>query len=200
MRLIVSAFIICFLSSCQRQKVSTDSYLEYVNNPSNGLLETIDIGDLTFIAQYRTNLHDVLSFNSRSFKSQVELDSMLNEKKGTRTFTFSIKSNIKGEDVLAKDLMNQQQYEQRIQYLIGAIQNDFFLIQGKDTIPCIMHHFERTYHLSESQKLMLVFELPEKSVGDSECKLMYKDKVFGVGNIVFTFSQKAINAVPDLII
>jgi hypothetical protein len=84
------------------------------------------------------------------------------------------------------------------------VQEDFFLLEGKDTLPCRISHFERAYGLQPKAKIVLAFDkrktylkkTDEKT--DSDKTLIFYDKVFGAGIVKLRIEKDVLNSIPQL--
>jgi hypothetical protein len=87
-------------------------------------------------------------------------------------------------------------YFQRLEYLTSNVQNDISLIEGTDTIPCGLCHYERNYGLSPYANIVLGFK---KASGKNEKQdriFVYDDQIWGVGKIMLKISNSDIDNVP----
>lgn len=185
--------------SCQRTTVKdATEYVRYIDNPENGLIKEYSFADKGFklMGCYKTPEYSAIkeigpdAFNTDNFRE------MAKDFEGGYHFNFVISSIQSGYDAI-KGKLSPNEYIDRITYMSGAIRNDFKLVAGLDTIPCSVCHFERTYNISPDNIIMLVF--PYTSVVDTDLKLIYEDKIFGVGSIVMDFKNKDIKNTPKLL-
>lgn len=185
------------LMACSAGQMHASEFLGYLNNPEHGLTVRQEVGDMVFTAQYRPLVYEVWAQAGNAMMTKSELDKQLAENNGQQYYLFSIGSKTKGVDALTTGISEQYQYEERVRYLLGQIQQQFLLVSGSDTFPCKMHHYERTYRLGETHKMMLVFE-PKDT--EAEQQLIYKDELFGVGRLLFNIHKNDIKDIPELIL
>ena len=125
----------------------------------------------------------------------VELKNKIEEYKGLQYFTFRISTESRTE-LLKKNLTETNDYYGRIQYFSFDMQKDLKLIDGKDTLDCVLFHFERVYGIAPYATFVLGFP-NSKQINDKT--LFYDEKVFGAGRIYLTIRSKNIKRLPEVI-
>lgn len=173
-------FIVFIWSACGDKVVRFDSaeeYHQFINDPKNGFIESIEIGNNTLSLQY-------VPVNSNSSDSLLQ-------------FWLTIKSSTKGQDPLVDKEFSNADYQQKINYLILNVNRDCYLISDNDTIQCSMHHFERNYSLTEYHKVFFVFDNEKQLTKSSTLKFVFDDKVLGFGKSVFTYN---ISELPQIVL
>jgi hypothetical protein len=81
------------------------------------------------------------------------------------------------------------------------MQKDFKLIDGADTLDCVLYHFERVYGLAPYATMVLGFPLSKTRTSDYKNKTIgYMDKLFGAGNVYMTVEEEDLNNMPSLAI
>jgi len=73
-------------------------------------------------------------------------------------YTMKLKSLDASENPLYSDLKSKEDYGARVAYFTEQIGSDLELVQGADTLSCILNHMERTYNIRPELTLNLVFE------------------------------------------
>ncbi|HYG14780.1 MAG TPA: hypothetical protein VEC12_03435 [Bacteroidia bacterium] len=193
------AFLIV-LNSCKKSAKVTDavSYLRYIENKDNGLVKEYkneEMG-LQIKVQYKSPVYMAIKeFDTDNF----QYDSMAvlaQEYDGAYHFGFKISSAVNGYDVI-KAKLPPKEYLDRITYLSTEVSKDFKLVLGLDTLPCSICHFERTFNISPHNEFILVF--PGRITSEENAKLIYDDKIFGIGKLEFDFKRKHFKNIPDLI-
>jgi hypothetical protein len=156
-----------------------DDYVQWVKKPENGLCLQQKVEDISFILQYEPLEYVAL----RNLKAEKVTKSLLESEKkqisGFQYYTLTIETD-KGTDILKYGTNSPYDLSQRIDYYSFRMQNDLKLVEDKDTLPCIMFHFERTYGIAPYSNFVLAFELSasEKACLDRGIKYVYKDKQF----------------------
>ena len=76
------------------------------------------------------------------------------------------------------------------------MQKDISLLDGKDTVPCDLYHFERAYDVSPSATILLGFTASKKTKNDKT--LIIYDRTFNKGTVKFLFKASELNNKPKL--
>jgi hypothetical protein len=87
-------------------------------------------------------------------------------------------------------------YKGRVNYFAFAMQNDIKLVEGDDTVPCLLFHYERAYDVAPYGTFLLAFPLPKNSKTDRT--LIFTDHGFNKGIIKFFYRGADINNQPQL--
>lgn len=170
--MILSRFIllslVILLFSCGENKTSFSSekdFHAYLNDQSNGFIQSMDGKDLKFetklIPPFKDDEDKIVSVQLRI-------------------------SRLDGLSVLDLDGTDQQQRLQNEGYLSFEITKDVYLLNGKEIIPATFSHYERNYGLKPS--IDISFDFPAfKLKGDPV--FVYNDLLFGQGMIKINYSK-----------
>ena len=178
-RLACITLLVVSLLSCGHKKLEPVAYRQWLNNPENGLTIERTIGDFIVTAAYR----------STQFMALKELENY-------QYVNLRLDNKDKKTEVLKTALQHQQQYYERLQYLTTTLPEDIYLVEDGDTLPCRLHHYERTYQMSSFCDVSLVFENRHKTTTDKV--LVFDDRMFGFGRLQFRFEQDDLNNIPQL--
>ncbi|TNE81423.1 MAG: hypothetical protein EP332_04695 [Bacteroidetes bacterium] len=127
--------------------------------------------------------------SEQDYEDQFKL--ALNEQESSLRFDFRIACLDPSYDII-KDTLPPDLYIERIEYLTAKMAGDFSLVMGKDTIVPNFFHYERTYNMTPFNNFLLGFDLPRSKVHDN-IRILYDDKLFGLGRIEFDFDKNTIN-------
>lgn len=185
------------LQGCRPDGLSAEDYMKYVDDPSNGLIREKEVGDFIIGLQYRPAEYETIMQTGLNNLTQSAFDENLKEEKKLQFFVLRIGSADKKTDVLAQGITDQQEYYKRIEYLNAGIDKDIYLVDGTDTLSCVLHHFERTFHLAHFNTIMLAFENPHPDHIEDKT-LVFDDKVFGIGRMKLTIDKKNIKNIPAI--
>lgn len=188
------------LVACNKKAVDAETYIQFVNNPENGLLKNIEVGDFKIEVQLRPVEYVVIQ--------ELGAENLLKEDFETRVkdnnqeyFLLRIGSKDSKSDALSNGITAQNEYLERIGYLIANIDKDIYLIEGDDTLRCAMHHFERSYHLTSYHNILLVFDRSiSKGKKGQDQLFVYDDAILGIGKLNIKFESKAINNIPNILL
>jgi hypothetical protein len=179
------------LFACSKKQVSAGDYVKYVEEESNGLKVSKNMGDIKYLLQYKPIDYVLLKENPTEPKIKKE------DVEGMQYFTLSYALTNQEKDVLRYNLSGQADYYERVNYMSYGLQQDIYLVDGKDTLPCILFNFVRAYGLSPKADVMLGFE--KNKSGKTEDKLIVLvDKVFNGGIIKLKVSKKDIEKIPQV--
>ena len=193
--LIISLLVALFLIGCGRKTLTPEGYIkwfqehkhEYVKNKEvNGFIYEVEYHPIEelFMKEYQDSLLDI--------KKQ---QNYYNELKGMQYYTLRISKNSENDLVNYKTI-NQEDYALRVKYFSFDMQNDILLVEGKDTLNCLLHHFERTYGADPH----LTFSIGFKNIPESkyEKTFIYYDNVFNNGPIKLVFEKRLIKNTPEI--
>lgn len=177
------------------EKLLPADYVSWVENLQNGLRVEKTIEDFTYTLQYKPLEYIALMELKKNSITTDELKKTTDNYSELQYLTFRISTTGSGE-LLKKKLKNNEEYYHRIQYYSFEMQRDLKLIEGKDTLDCLLFHFERVYGLAPYATFVLGFP---KSGNTNNKTLLYDEKVFGTGKIYLTVQSKNYQKTPSLI-
>jgi len=199
MKLFYQIAAVVFLSGCTRMDLTPVNYVKWMEDESNGLRQSKMIDQLEFQVQLKTNEYVLLK--EENIIPAGRKDEFEKEKKELgemRYFTFKIKTP-DGTDPLKFRLADKEEYYARVKYYSFDVQNDFQLVEGKDTLSCSLAHFERNFGIAPEITCLLGFPPARSEAMQQENKsFVYYDRVFNSGRLIFSFSKENINHIPKL--
>lgn len=186
-------------SSCSRHagELSSEEYIAYVNDPKNGLIVSREAGDFLVELQYKPLDYELLMEMGEESGDTTGMELLKKEIGQMQYYVLRIGSKDKKSDMLATDVGSKDDYFNRIGYLSSGIQQNIRLIDGKDTLSCLLHHFERNYKLSSYSNIILAFDANEHNEANDKT-LVLDDEVFGIGRLKLTIDKSAIQKIPAL--
>lgn len=192
--------VILALTSCAKKALDPSGYMQWVEDEKNGLRVNKQVGDLIFILQYKPVDYVVLQEVKDPDISREVYEKTSDNFKGMQYFTFRIKTSQGNMSPLKYNLSAQEEYFGRVEYFSFRMQQDIKLIDGKDTLNCALHHFERDYELTPANTFVLGFELPAgQEKNETRDKIfIYNDRVLGAGTIKIGINKRDINNIPTL--
>lgn len=169
----------------------------FVVNMDNGLLKSKTIDEVTYSVKYKP-IDYVIATEMESSKLTAEVyKQKYQELSGMQYFDLRIEIDKANGELLKYGLHSAREYEARINYLAFEIKNNIELIDGNDTLPCVMHHFERVYDIVPYATVLLGFKQVSTDLMH-EKTIVYHDKLFGKGIIKFTFLPADLQLIPKL--
>lgn len=176
--------------------LSPREYVSWIEDKNNGLKVEKKIGEFTYMFQYKPTDYVVAMDLKMDSISKAIFQKKGDEYSGLQYFNFRISTESGGE-LLKKNVADERDYYGRIQYFSFDMQNDLKLIDGKDTLKCLLFHFERVFGLAPYATFLLGFPVSQNRENKT---LFYDDKIFGLGRIYLTVQSKNINKLPSLIV
>jgi hypothetical protein len=192
LQVILSCVGLLFCFAC-RSSLDVREYVHYVESPDNGLRIEKEAGHLKFISQYKPV--EYLALQNDPAHNPANVSKETEELQGFHYFTFRITSK-NGTPVL-ESKENTEEHFQKLNYAEFSLQRDFSLVEGNDTLPCEIYHFERSYNLSPFSNFILAFPAKNKT-GKNDLTLVYNDNLFGTGKSQFTIKAKDLKGIPGI--
>jgi len=172
-------------------------YVQWVQDPDNGLKREKIIDDLIFSVQYKPGEY-IICREQRQAQLQAGLvKQKLAGLNGMQYYDLTIKMKSGEGELLKQGLASVEQYDQRVKYFAFAMQNDIQLVEGNDTLPCSLFHFERAYDITPQATFLLGFPVNENTSKEDKTLIIY-DKTFNSGLIKLTFPINRLNNLPRL--
>ncbi len=190
-------FFFLFLVSCTKQSLTPREYADWIVNGDNGLLAKNEIGKYEFSALYKPIEYIVLMQTKNDLITKETIAEESKNFEGMQYYTFQIVSK-DGKELMASNIQSEQQYYGRLEYFMSSMQDDISLVQGNDTLPCLLFHFERNYGMTPSANFVLGFDKPQNGMEYADRILMYYDRILGCGPVKLSISGKSISNIPKL--
>ncbi len=189
-------FFVLLISSCAKKQLEPKELLEFIEDDSNGFVQTKTIDEYTFKVMYQPIEYIVL----KEIKDNILTKKIIEEKKkeldNLQYFLLEIEIPSEKGDLLKYNLTDNNEYYYRLKYFSFDMQNDIQLIENKDTLPCVLYHFERTYGLTSKCKITLAFENSPKT--NTNKIFVLNENVLGVGIVKLQFDYKELLNIPEL--
>jgi hypothetical protein len=179
-----------------RKHANIPDYVRWVEDEANGLLVKKEMDNCRLSLQYKPVEYVVLLEKRDPGLTRTAMEKRQKELEGMRYFTFSIRPKGTSE-VLSEGIGSQNEYYERLDYFTSLAQNDFSIVQGVDTLPCLLYHFERNYGVSPENKIVLGFESRPFKAGTGMA-LLYEDRVLGCGKQQFSITAESLDKIPQL--
>lgn len=178
-------------------QLSPLEYVSWVENPENGLRVSAATDDLVFTLQYQPIAYNVVREAKKPTLSKALLEQETRERDGLQYFMFRIAlANGQGGSLLKYKIREPGEFEQRVAYCASAMQGDFTLAAGTDTLPCLLFHFERIYDIAPYSTFLLGFQKPAGP--EQDLTLRYADKLFDLDPVSITIKAAALHSIPPI--
>lgn len=153
--------------------------MAYINNPNNKITQRIKLNDIQVSMKWQPETYRRIVYA----RGKYDKDSPVGD---DGLYYFNAKfDKEKGE----------KPPKEKILYLDFDMQQDFVLLNGKDSIaPVFCQKIENG--IGGSYEYILAFEKPANAIGDFS--VIYNDKIFGIGTVAFVYKNEDIMKIPIL--
>lgn len=197
--LIPALFFIAAKGCSERKELPPMEYVAWIENAENGLKVTKKVDDIVFTLQYKPHDYLVLKESKKVSPAPEDIIKGKKEIEDMQYFTFQVGNEAGTADGLTAGINDDSERYGRIEYFTSAIQKDFKLVEGTDTLPCLLHHFERTFGLTPYTTFVLGFENRKRSEATDKV-FIYEDKILQTGTIKILIPASSLNKIPQLTI
>ncbi|MFN5442757.1 MAG: hypothetical protein ACK48V_00855 [Crocinitomicaceae bacterium] len=172
-------------------------YIKYFENPKNGLNITTIEGLNEYQLQFKTAEYMIAKSEEKLELSKKFVEKEKKEFGDVTYFTLKIKTNSGEQDILKEGVKNSDEFGGRVAYFSFFMQQDLLMVKDKDTIPCSVFHFERTYGIAPYCTLLLGFE--NKGKKNNSLQILYLDRLFSNKILSFNMLEESFKKIPRLI-
>ncbi len=171
--------------------IGAENYSQYVEDSDNGLVITKNVDDvmiqafympISYLALREAETNDV---NDERYKTAF--DELINSNLQYVTLNIVVSSK---SDPLKHKIRNLAEIEERIKYYSFDVNNDIKLKEGEVELPCVLHHYERGFGLTNKITLSLAFP---KTANEEDKVLIFDDKIFNKGKLKIKFKKEDLN-------
>ena len=185
--------IVVFLIVSCTNNLDRKDYLKWSKDYSHNIHKKKTVNHIFFDLQYKSSEYMAISENMEKEKIGEQDIRAYDD---LQNFELNIGAEDKSKDILEYGLENKAQIDKRLYYLSFPIQKDLLLIEGKDTLHCVMYHFLRSYDISKKRTLFISFE---KSKGNKGPKtFIFNSDEFETGPVKIAFEEKDLNELAKI--
>lgn len=195
--LLILFFLIVFFSSCSEKNLETADFVTWVEDEGNGLSVTKKFDNINYRLLYKPIDYIVAKELINNAIKKNEIESRKKELGNMNYFTLRIESKT-SEELMRVNIKSEDEYYHRLEYFMGYMQDDIYLVDGTDTISPSLFHFERNYGLAPFNDFVLGFNKSKKDVQD--LYFIFNDQVLGTGKISIKVNKENISDIPNIII
>lgn len=189
------SWLLLLLTACKSELLPPDQYLQWAAQADNGLAVNRQIGPFMYTAKFLPIALQVLDQAEKPF-SKAKLNQQIKARLGDLRFQFKIQTLDQAIPVLKYGIQDTESYQARMNYLVGQMKNDLYLIRDADTVRASLFHFEQTYDLAPYVSCLVSFADQQQPY--TEQVLVFNDTHFGGGPIKFAFPQQTLSTLPQL--
>jgi hypothetical protein len=184
------------LVSCKEKELLPLEYIRWVKDYGNGVHKRKQVGDVIIDLQYKPADFIIVNELKGGVPDEVAYKQRMDELSSMQYFVLTLDIADTKSDFLKYGVHNEKEYYDKLYYYSFAFQNDIFLMDGEEKLPCKVFHFERSYDLKRSRSFVLGFARDKKNTADKI--LMIDSKVLDLGIVKVKLDQKDINSIPQL--
>lgn len=185
------------MNGCTPTSLASSDYVKWVENSDNELNVSKEVDGFLFQLQYKPVPYIILREHNGVYPGQDEYWKRAAELDGLQYYTLRISSD-KDHDLLRAGIHDDNEYYSRLEYFTSVMQDDISLIDGKDTMACVLYHYERNYNLAPFTNILLGFEKNTSTEKSGERTLIVHDQALGIGTIKLSVSEESIKDTPAL--
>lgn len=197
-KLLIFLGLVLLLVQCGKAELQPSDYVAWVDDPDHGFRQTRTIAPLEITALYKPVPYLIAMEERTNDLDPMLYDQRAEELQGLQYYTLKVAINDHSADVTNYQVANNQAQQERLAYLSFGMQQDIQLIQGSDTLPCKLFHFERSYDLAPHRTFVLAFDQPEELDATTERTLVVELAPFNTGPIKFNYSNTTLSSLPIL--
>lgn len=178
------------------QKLSPTDYVAWITDEQHGLKVEKTIDNLVYTAQYKPCNYVICEEERKQEIPDTTVKSKQKELDGMQYIDLKIALKTGQGELLKYNLASVDQYQDRVNYFAFGMQKDIQLVEGRDTLNCLLFHYERVYDLAPYGTFMLGFPLGKEPKGDKT--LLIFDHGFNTGIVKLFFDGRGIKYLPQL--
>jgi len=197
--LIRLAFAGIFLASitgtgCGIDAYTPDAYRAWIGAHKDALSTQISRSGLSFSLTYLPV--DWLALQETSTDNAPEFKKIRETYAGMEYYRLRVSLTGSQGDILQYQAASQEEYYQRVEYFSFGMQHDLRMLNGQDTIPCKLFHFERNYGAAPFADFMIGFE--DREGNKSDRVLIYNERVYSTSIFQLSIPAENIQSIPKL--
>ncbi len=194
---IIPVVSLVLLSCSDRRTLSPEQYIAWAKASQKELIKTKEINGYRFTLKFQPAELLILK-NAEGLTSEDALDSMKKIQKGIVNLVMDIGSTDNQQSLLRANLAVEEEYYQRMYYYTTDVQKDLYLVEGKDTLPCVFYHFEQTFNITPVNSMIMEFERKDPNAPYKDIYFIYEDRILNAGIIKFQYKKSFLNNLPKL--
>jgi hypothetical protein len=147
-----------FFCSCTDKTLKAKQLFEFINDEKNGLVIQKQTPNIHIKSRYEP-IDYVIAKEKRS--NDIKTEDYKNRKAeldGMHYFTIQLAEILRGSNLTDNEADKEAILNEKLYYFSYKMQNDFKLIEGGDTLPCKLYHFERMNDLNGMKTITLAFD------------------------------------------
>lgn len=182
------------LISCNKN-LSPEEFIQWVNNPVNGMVVHENVKEYKISLQYQPNLFLAITNTEEGNRTKELIGEQLLKREGMQYFVLRLENYQTHESILEMDSKTEEDRIKRLSYFDYKMQSDIILVDGLDTLPCLIYHFEKNYSMTPYNSVVLAFDNSK----DIENKTLLIDgHVFDTDKIKLEIKKESLINIPRI--
>ena len=190
--------IVLLVAGCNaKQVLNPQEYIAWMSSGNSEVNNKKEIGNYSVAIKYLPQDYLALKEFKAPYdnKNKTKFNEARKKYEGHYYFLLRIVDEKNQKSVLRSDIDGYGEYTDRLNYFAFEAQNDFKLIEGKDTLDCVLHHFENNYDLSPINDITVVFK---QGKPNNDLTFLWYDRALGLGTIKFFIEESDLENIPTL--
>lgn len=187
--------VLCIFCSCSPPRsVTKEQLMAYILDEDNGLIQSKTVGDYRIELIYRPT--DLIVSQELQGETMDTIRVQELRRKYANYLYFLLKVSKGGREVLNLE-NDQQEYSKLLLTMAFNMPEYVSIVQGRDTTALKDFMLDRTYGMSNSTNLLLVFECKDQTLKE-DIQIILSEFGLGIGSIKFQFNSAQIKKAPRL--
>lgn len=200
-KLILLSLVVYLFFSCEskQQSLTPRAYADWVTNINNGLQKSKKLKEYEFKTQFKP-LDFIVVQEEKTDELSTELLQDRKQELGNNYWYFNFRiTNTEGTlSPVGSGVQTDQQYQERLSYFTFEMQQDLYLIQDQDTLPCLLYQFVRNYDVAPFVEFALGFKSTKEINLNQNITFVFEDKLLGVGTTKLLFNKTSFQRIPKI--
>lgn len=176
-----------------------EDYLQWINNPDNGLVQKKKVNRLILKIKYLPHKYLLLIENEEA--SSKEIEAMLQTRKSDGlSFLLTISPDLKDDgDIMFRGVSSLKEFNERVLQMNFNIGQSISLVLDHKVYNSVLSNLENTYSLNKGRNINLLFDITLEELRqskDSKLDVKYVDEIFNTGIHHFLFDARDILRIP----
>ena len=198
-RALSSLLLIVGLAACRPQHrpaevLERDEYVQAYAKQQVGT-SSKKIGAVGYSLMYMPTDYMVLKENRGRDLTAPVLKSLRRDYEDQEYYILEMSIDGFHDELMKYKVQSPEEYAARVDYYAFKFQQDIVMVQGEDSIPCSVYHFERNYGLSPKARFILGFYKPAPA---KDRTIVCHERYLGTGPVKFTLAAADMAELPTL--
>jgi len=143
---------------------------------------------------------DWQAFKASYINSAMDREAFLAYKKQNKgVLHFSFKLFLPEQNSLERYFAGKfENPQEALLYSEYDLKDDFILAVNNDSITAMATHHQPSFGLKPYEEFIVIFDTKDEEIENKAIELVYKDYLFELGNIHYSFSEETMKNIPEL--